>query len=71
MTARFIVLAQAGQYVVRDRDVGDDSTPMARYSSAVHLAKQWSRQAEQEQDFAAIEASANAEARAIVQGVQR
>jgi imidazole glycerol phosphate synthase subunit HisF len=68
---RFIVLAQSGAFVVHDNEDGSDSTPMNRYSSAVHLAKQWNSQAAQELSFAAIEASANAEARAIMRGVQQ
>ena len=50
---RFIVLEQCGQYIVHDRDVGDDSTPMARYSSAKHLAAQWEKQAERDAAYEA------------------
>jgi hypothetical protein len=71
MTARFIVLAQHGQYVVHDNEDGSNSTPIGRYGSAVHLAAQFNRQAEQERSFSSIESSANEAARAIVRGEQR
>lgn len=56
MTAqpRFIVLAQNGAYIVHDREDGDDSTEMTRYSSAAHLAAQWNRQWAQEQSMQSL-----------------
>jgi hypothetical protein len=71
MTARFIVLAQHGAFVVHDNEDNSDSTPMNRFSSAKHLCGQWNKQSEQEHSFSSIEASANEAARAIVRGEQR